>query len=126
MKTLFKLFAVVCSVMASQVFAAPIVPGPEHAALIERAKEHVSRDLKDPYSAKFEGLYIGTTYPKKQPVVCGTINAKNSYGAYIGRKMFFYKDDNKGGGFSAIVTKPDSVDADLWQTFCVEYANKYQ
>lgn len=49
----------------------------------------IVKDFKDPYSAVFEGIYIGKA-ANGSPVVCGTVNAKNSYGAYTGRKPFYY------------------------------------
>lgn len=57
--------------------------------LIAQAKESLTKDLKDPYSAVFEGIYMGKA-ANGAPVVCGTINAKNAYGAYTGRKRFYY------------------------------------
>lgn len=58
-------------------------------ALIENAKNMIKSQLKDPYSAQFENIYIGKT-ENNLPVVCGEVNAKNSYGAYVGRKKFYY------------------------------------
>jgi hypothetical protein len=57
--------------------------------LIAEAKEQIGKGLKDPYSAMYEGVYMGQAANGK-PVVCGTVNAKNSYGAYGGRKRFYY------------------------------------
>ncbi|EBN9042890.1 hypothetical protein C5810_005090 [Salmonella enterica subsp. enterica serovar Monschaui] len=46
----------------------------------------VSNELKDPYSAKF----THGDYPAKKAngIYCGKVNARNSYGAYIGNKLF--------------------------------------
>ena len=58
-------------------------------SIIAEAQETIKSQLKDPYSAVFEGIYMGKT-ENGAPVVCGTVNAKNSYGGYIGRKNFYY------------------------------------
>lgn len=53
---------------------------------IAAAQEAVKKGLKDPDSAKFQNLRI-TDYDGGK-VVCGEINAKNSYGGYVGYKRF--------------------------------------
>lgn len=71
-------------------------------ALIAQAKSAVTKDFKDPYSAVFEGVFIGKG-ANGSPVVCGTVNAKNSYGAYSGRKRFYYV-----AGIAAVVESGSS------------------
>jgi hypothetical protein len=75
-------------------------------ALIAEAKAAVTRGFKDPYSAVFEGLYMGKAANGK-PVVCGTVNAKNSYGAFTGRKRFYYFEGDShvqdGGTFDVVL-----------------------
>lgn len=66
----------------------------EYAELIESSKSHIVTDFKDPYSAVFENIFIGRA-KNGTPVVCGTVNAKNSYGAYTGRKRFYYMQSKK-------------------------------
>lgn len=44
----------------------------------------VRSSLKDPASAQFEGVQKG----KKAGSVCGAVNAKNSYGGYVGFRRF--------------------------------------
>ena len=59
--------------------------------LIRQAKLYISRDFKDPYSAVFEGIYlVKGPKPGSPPTVCGTVNAKNSFGAYVGRRRFYF------------------------------------
>lgn len=60
-------------------------------ALLERAKEVVARDLKDPSSAQFRNLRTSTVLPG---YVCGEMNAKNSFGGYVGFISFYYKDSD--------------------------------
>lgn len=54
--------------------------------LIAKAEKAVRAQLKDPYSAIFEGA---TTY-QNSAAVCGLFNAKNSYGGYVGDTLFLY------------------------------------
>lgn len=73
-------------ILLALAFVAPAYASDE---LIAEAKEAIGKTLKDPYSAVFEGMYMGKA-ANGNPVVCGTLNAKNAYGAYTGRKRFYY------------------------------------
>lgn len=53
---------------------------------VSQAKDAVSRNAKDPDSVKFRDI----TYNRKEEMVCGEYNAKNSYGAYAGFETFVY------------------------------------
>jgi hypothetical protein len=53
---------------------------------VAMAKRAVVRDLKDPMSALFGDVYRG-----RYAVVCGGVNAKNSYGGYTGMTAFVYE-----------------------------------
>lgn len=48
------------------------------------AQETVGRLLKDPSSAQYQNV----TYVSSKEAVCGEVNAKNSYGAYVGFRRF--------------------------------------
>lgn len=50
------------------------------------AKEAVGDQLKDPSSAQFKEVR------RTDGVVCGEVNAKNSFGAYEGFRRFFVVD----------------------------------
>lgn len=52
----------------------------------DSAKISVAERLKDPESAKFSDLYI--VKGKQHVTVCGSVNGKNSLGAYTGRVRF--------------------------------------
>jgi hypothetical protein len=60
------------------------------------ARKRVAESLKDPDSAKF-GPYFsrkvapGAGFGKPTDFVCGTVNGKNSFGAYAGAKTFAYR-----------------------------------
>ena len=50
----------------------------------DAALSAVAYDLKDPESAKFRELKPSSSF------LCGEINSKNSYGAYVGFRRFIY------------------------------------
>lgn len=53
---------------------------------IQLAKERVASGLKDPESAQFRSVRVSNFRGDK--VICGEVNAKNSYGGYVGFKRF--------------------------------------
>ena len=53
-----------------------------------KAKEAIKYQMKDPESAEFREVRV---YPEKN-LVCGEVNAKNSFGAYGGFEPFSYDD----------------------------------
>ena len=57
--------------------------------VIEKAKKTLANSLKDPASALFPIEPYALQYPNGTVVVCGKINAKNSYGGYTGAKIFY-------------------------------------
>lgn len=56
---------------------------------VATAKERIGQKLKDPSSAIFSDLHV-----TEDKYVCGYVNAKNSYGGYVGREGFVI--DTKG------------------------------
>lgn len=61
---------------------------------VEKAliSEHVGSSLKDPASASYTYLnYNGSNY------YCGKVNAKNSYGGYVGKEFFLVRLSNQAG-----------------------------
>lgn len=57
---------------------------------VEQVKTLVRDGLKDPESAKFGDAIYGTKPIGEDEVdsYCGEVNAKNSYGGYVGEKSF--------------------------------------
>ena len=53
---------------------------------VEAAKAVVAYDLKDPESARFRSIEIRDFQGGK--LICGEVNAKNSYGGYVGYQKF--------------------------------------
>lgn len=88
---------------------------------LARLKDAVSKKLKGPDSAKFEDM-IKKTAPNTQgaptAVVCGKVNAKNSYGGYTGAIPFVFF---VGDGSAEIVhmnPQPGDVSGMIYQRFC--------
>jgi hypothetical protein len=51
-------------------------------------KARVSASLKDPYSAQFGPITASQNAEGTQYRICGFVNAKNSFGGYVGMKPF--------------------------------------
>ena len=72
----------------------PQLPPPQltqaDPAYITASLDRVKQLLKDPNAAEFSNIYAPVFYPdqKEDPSVCGTVNAKNSYGGYAGNMRF--------------------------------------
>lgn len=61
------------------------------AALVAQYQGMLTASFKDPDSAKFrnlKGFAIDGVDPAKAITLCGEVNAKNSYGAYVGFEAF--------------------------------------
>lgn len=64
-------------------------PGAQQIAM---AKEAVAEQMKDPDSVKFKDVRLSFS----ELCVCGKVNGKNGFGAYIGFTDFFVcKEDSK-------------------------------
>lgn len=66
------------------------LPGSE-ANMEKRAQDVLANVLNDPASAQFRELKYATAHEKGKPdekVICGQVNAKNRFGAYIGFHRF--------------------------------------
>lgn len=75
-----------CSVVATSAF--PAAQGKKsYATFVAAAKSVLVRDFKDPNSAQFRDTYV-SAMSDAAIALCGEVNAKNSYGAYIGFKKF--------------------------------------
>lgn len=78
------------------------------------AKERISARLKDPSAAQFRNLFLAD---KESPTLCGEINGKNSYGAYIGFTRFYFMTDDYGL-HDIEPARGDSVFSGMWQSMC--------
>lgn len=82
------------------------------AAKVIAVKMFVSNSLKDPDSAKFRAVRV------KWDTVCGEVNAKNSYGGYVGYRRF-YSIDAKD-----LYMEESRFDEGQWDAFCGPNAKK--
>ena len=102
----FFLFFVFCfSCFFSSVLSARELTKEE----VEAVEIGVGQQLKDPYSAKYtHGSYIFEG--RSGGVYCGKVNAKNSYGAYIGDRLFavVFIDTKSDGLLAAPLGRMDS------------------
>lgn len=53
------------------------------------AKALVASMMKDPTSAQFRDVFSRSLNGADDYVVCGSVNAKNGFGAYVGFRRFF-------------------------------------
>jgi hypothetical protein len=83
-------------------------------------REAVSDQFLDPDSAKFRWLPL----PAKLNggVYCGSVNAKNGFGAYTGYKPFAVVLEVKGGAVTKAIslTTVREYDADVWALLCAQ------
>ncbi len=81
--------------LAIVVLAAITLAGcnPSGSDAVRVAKKEISSGLKDPDSVQFRDVFFhpDIEQPKSgaSGYVCGQLNAKNSYGAYIGFERFY-------------------------------------
>jgi hypothetical protein len=76
-------FSVVACCILATVASSFALAAPGTARDIKAIKESLQGRLKDPDSAKIKGVVVAP-----DGTICGFLNAKNSYGAYIGFEPF--------------------------------------
>lgn len=69
-------------VLAFLAASATTLAATDDSQLIRKAKQNVTSEFKDPDSAKFRNIRV------IRGSVCGEVNAKNSYGGYVGYRRF--------------------------------------
>lgn len=84
---------------------------------IESFKQKVTRNLKDPDSAKFRDVKLN----KAKTALCGEVNAKNGFGAYGGYQSFVAVDS------AAFIMRGDScsIGTITDQIECLSERNKF-
>lgn len=60
--------------------------------LIEATQKSIADSFKDPDSAKFRNVTVLDA--GKTKAICGEVNAKNSYGGYVGFRSFYKYEDS--------------------------------
>lgn len=73
------------------VFASVVTNANDVEPKIEFGKEQVRDLLKDPVSAQFKGVTT-VINSKGSESICGEVNARNSYGGYVGFQKFVVLD----------------------------------
>lgn len=59
----------------------------EVEAFVAKSKEALTKNFKDPSSSQLSELKVASNEQRK--LLCGMVNAKNSYGGYVGAKRFY-------------------------------------
>lgn len=82
---------------------------------VDRFKDSVADRFKDPSSAQFRNVVAyGTAKPLSIDVLCGQVNAKNSYGAYTGFRRFL----TNGSASVEIEDTKNTVMDRIWPATC--------
>lgn len=103
------MLAILFAAAAHRAMVAPIYP--RETTLAEKAaiREAVTEDFKDPAAAQFRWPPIA-----RPDLYCGQVNGKNSYGAYVGYRMFSVRLLRIDGRVSAMLKRindDESLDA---------------
>lgn len=67
----------------------------ETATKVYILEQVITKNMKDPESAKFQNWHYVKASKKLPATFCGQVNAKNSFGGYTGFKHFFITTDDK-------------------------------
>lgn len=99
--------------------------GPTNSEAVEFGKDSVKAMLKDPDSAKFSEVDFYPELDHKSQLsgyVCGEVNAKNSFGAYSGKQLFYSRISINDGNKKSIITKlidnNDSSSLITFKSYC--------
>lgn len=86
-------------------------------AELEYLKKGMETRLKDPESARFSDVMV-TRSDKGVLTACGQVNAKNSYGGYVGSTRFIgmLLPESK----DALIFKIDGADESIAATMCAD------
>lgn len=83
---------------------------------VDKFKAVLTSRFKDPSSAQFKSVVAyGIAKPLRISFMCGQVNAKNSYGAYIGFKRFFMIGT---ASYDIEDSKNQYVIDQMWPTTC--------
>lgn len=84
-------FLVVVTMLTA--FAQPtLAQSKGNAAFVAKAKYSLTLNFKDPASVRYRNLAVYRSIDGKKLALCGEVNAKNSYGAYVGFVPFYAYD----------------------------------
>lgn len=89
----------------------------ENERLIALAKADVAKEFKDPDSVNFRNMQVEKNPPTSGVMyVCGEINAKNGFGAYVGYEKFYSRLEGQGSNITAkySVLQETAVEQGSW------------
>ena len=86
-----------------------IASGAKTRLTIRQAEDVVRQGLKDPESARFRDVRRNTA----TGAVCGYVNAKNSYGGYVGETPFIYYPSAKYSSPQLLFSKDTAATATM-------------
>lgn len=94
---------------------------PSEKDFIDMGEPLVKDTIKDPDSAKFESFF--RDFGENTGYVCGYVNAKNSYGAYTGKKPYYVRIEVKDGNVNnhgpiIIINDQDQKKIDSYESIC--------
>lgn len=108
------------SILALAVLAVSLDQAAAAPDALAELKAAAAQKLADPYSAKFEAIRARTVPNLKgRPtrVICGTVNAKNAFGGYVGAQPFVYFVEDHDFNIAADAADAVTLPAML-KTFC--------
>lgn len=82
-------------------------PSSDDAEKIEQVKSAVLEQLKDPESAQFSNVRV------VGGLVCGEVNAKNSFGGYVGKRKFWGGMPEVTAGEELVISDEEESPCDL-------------
>lgn len=103
-------------------------PGEEKA--IELAKNELSEGLKDPDGAKFKNIHVADIHEEQDgsvlATVCGQLNAKNSFNAYVGYRKFIVMLSMKEKSFFGKGVTYDVITSKVLESYQEESIFRYE
>ncbi|TWQ40718.1 hypothetical protein [Xanthomonas vasicola] len=119
-----------CLFLSIATFALPISAAekkpirPATANELAMLKAAMQSVLKDPDSAKYESVIVGTK-PESKNLICGRVNSKNGFGGYSGMVSFVgllaeYEGTSKKDVVILKVDSPDPDDGEAAAKLCLK------
>jgi len=93
----------------------------KYADFVAKAKANITVGFKDPSSVQWRNLFVSGTIMQ---ALCGELNGKNSYGAYVGFRRFFATSEPL---LQAIENpKQPFILEKMWESTCKEEIEKVE
>lgn len=112
MPKMYVVVLVLLSVLVSACGNSEPSQAAKEASYIALNQDRIKGRLKDPASAEFRNSFVSNAIGA--PVVCGEVNAKNSFGGYTGFQRFV-----SGGSIQVVETDMAAGEMDkTWAQVC--------